>query len=215
MNNNKYVVIDLEMCKIYDEKIIKENDIKNEIIEFGAVIIDENLNITDSFKRYVHPQYGILDNHIKNLTGIKYEDIKSASMFETVLNEFNDWIPNNSIIVSWSENDKIQIEKEMNFKNIKLESFNNYLETWEDSQQEFSNKMNANKNYNLTEALVIADIKYDEHIHDALIDARNTALLFIKMKIENELTLSKDYNDDTVTQTYTYNPFASFFVNNR
>ena len=211
MNNNKYVVIDLEMCKIYDEKIIKENDIKNEIIEFGAVIIDENLNITDSFKRYVHPQYGILDNHIKNLTGIKYEDIKSASTFETVLNEFNDWIPNNSIIVSWSENDKIQIEKEMNFKNIKLESFNNYLETWEDSQQEFSNKMNANKNYNLTEALVIADIKYDEHIHDALVDARNTALLFIKMKTENELTLSKDYNDDTVTQTYTYNPFASFF----
>ena len=211
MNNNKYVVIDLEMCKIYDEKIIKENDIKNEIIEFGAVIIDENLNITDSFKRYVHPQYGILDNHIKNLTGIKYEDIKSASTFETVLNEFNDWIPNNSIIVSWSENDKIQIEKEMNFKNIKLESFNNYLETWEDSQQEFSNKMNANKNYNLTEALVIADIKYDEHIHDALVDARNTALLFIKMKIENELTLSKDYNDDTITQTYTYNPFASFF----
>ena len=94
---------------------------------------------------------------------------------------------------------------------IKLESFNNYLETWEDSQQEFSNKMNANKNYNLTEALVIADIKYDEHIHDALVDARNTALLFIKMKIENELTLSKDYNDDTITQTYTYNPFASFF----
>ena len=213
-DDNKYVVIDLEMCKIFDEKIIKENNIRTEIIEIGAVLINENLEIKDTFKRYVSPQYGILDNFIKELTGIKYTDIKTASIFETAIKEFFDWIPKDSIIVSWSENDKTQIEQELLFKNIDIEQYNIYLENWTDSQQEFTQRMNANKPYSLSEALVIADINYDENIHDALVDANNTALLFIKMKKEEVLQLNKEYNDDSVNQTYTYNPFEDLFMNN-
>ena len=51
MEHNQYVIIDLEMCKIFDEKIIKEKDFKTEIIEIGAVVVNENLEITDSFKQ--------------------------------------------------------------------------------------------------------------------------------------------------------------------
>ena len=49
------------------------------------------------------------------------------------------------------------------------------------------------KQYSLKEALIAADINYDEHIHDGLIDARNTAELFIKMKKEPVLKLNKYY----------------------
>ena len=215
MENNNYVLIDLEMCKVFDEKIIKEKNIKNEIIEIGAVIVNEDLEITDSFKKYVSPQYGILDEFIKDLTGIQYNDIKNATNFENVIKEFIDWIPKNSIIVSWSDNDKTQIEQELQSKNIELEGIDNYLNTWIDCQQEFNERMKAYRNYGLSEALVIADINYDENIHDALVDAKNTALLFIKMKKEKVLKLNKHYNDDTTSKTYTYNPFEEFALSEK
>ena len=214
MEHNQYVIIDLEMCKIFDEKIIKEKDFKTEIIEIGAVVVNENLEITDSFKQYVSPQYGLLDEYITNLTGVKYSDIQNASNFNESIEQFLQWIPKDSVIVSWSDNDKNQIEKELQLKDINLIEFDNYFDTWEDCQQEFSEKMNAKKIYSLSEALVIADIDYDENIHDALVDAHNTALLFIKMKKEKVLKLNEHYNDDSSTKTYTYNPFEEMLLNN-
>ena len=214
MEHNQYVIIDLEMCKIFDEKIIKEKDFKTEIIEIGAVVVNENLEITDSFKQYVSPQYGLLDEYITNLTGVKYSDIQNASNFHESIEQFLQWIPKDSVIVSWSDNDKYQIKKELQLKDINLIEFDNYFDTWEDCQQEFSEKMNATKIYSLSEALVIADIDYDENIHDALVDAHNTALLFIKMKKEKVLKLNEHYNDDSSTKTYTYNPFEEMLLNN-
>ena len=214
MEHNQYVIIDLEMCKIFDEKIIKEKDFKTEIIEIGAVVVNENLEITDSFKQYVSPQYGLLDEYITNLTGVKYSDIQNASNFHESIEQFLQWIPKDSVIVSWSDNDKYQIEKELQLKDINLIEFDNYFDTWEDCQQEFSEKMNATKIYSLSEALVSADIDYDENIHDALVDAHNTALLFIKMKKEKVLKLNEHYNDDSSTKAYTYNTFEEMLLNN-
>ena len=69
--------------------------------------------------------------------------------------------------------------------------------------------MNAQKNYKLSEALIIADIDYDEHEHDALVDAKNTAQLFIKMQCEPELKLNKYYS---IGQDTGYNPFAELLA---
>ena len=46
--------------------------------------------------------------------------------------------------------------------------------------------MDSERQYSLYEALVLGDIDFDEDIHDALVDARNTALLFAKMEMEEE-----------------------------
>ena len=61
--------------------------------------------------------------------------------------------------------------------------------------------------YRLSEALIIADIDYDENIHDALVDAKNTALLFAKMQREPKLTLNA-YLKTEETATAMFTPFA-------
>ena len=53
--------------------------------------------------------------------------------------------------------------------------------------------MHTQKVYRLSEALAITDIFYDENAHNALVDAQNTADLFVKMKTEDELVLSPYY----------------------
>jgi inhibitor of KinA sporulation pathway (predicted exonuclease) len=91
-------------------------------------------------------------------------------------------------------------------KGIVIESMEPIFDNWVDAQLTFGEKMDSPKTYKLSEALIIADINYDNGEHDALVDARNTAQLFIKMETESELKLSPYYS--TEAKVSTYNPFA-------
>lgn len=55
--------------------------------------------------------------------------------------------------------------------------------------------MNSAKCYKLSEALIAADIMYEDGAHDGLVDAYNTALLFIKMEKEPQLVLNSYYQN--------------------
>ncbi len=212
MNNKKYVIIDLEMCKVPRSKRDKKFSCRNEIIEIGAALIDENLTITDTFQTFVSPEFGVLDNFIKNLTGINDSDIANAPAIKEAVEKLMEWIPKDAIIVSWSENDKYQMSKELNSKGIES-PISDYFEEWEDCQKEFSKKMDSPKIYNLSEALIITGIQFDENIHDGLVDAENTALLFIKMKKETSLKMSPYYSSDSYSESPTYRPFANLLMN--
>ena len=89
-------------------------------------------------------------------------------------------------------------------KNLEIPKLEKYLDTWEDCQKTFGEKMNSPKTYRLSEALIIADIDYDENIHDGLVDAENTAMLFAKMKREPKLKLISCYmTEDEENTMYT------------
>ena len=72
--------------------------------------------------------------------------------------------------------------------------------------------MNSSKNYRLSEALIIADIDYDENIHDGLVDAENTAMLFAKMKREPKLKLISCYVTENEHNTM-YTPSGGLLKN--
>jgi len=189
-----YVVIDLEMCRVPKMLRPKDTNLYDEIIQIGAVRIDPSMQIADSFSSFVHPRYGLIDEFIENLTGIRPAMVEDAPDLEKALEAFLNWLPENSVILSWSGTDKEQIQKELPIKGIELPGLEDCFENWEDCQLLFSDKIGAKKKiYKLSEALRIADIDFDEHEHDGLADAHNTALLFIKMQTEKDLKLSKHY----------------------
>ena len=77
-----YVVIDLEMCKVpkmYRNKMYKY---ATEIIEIGTVLLNEDFRQIATLRQYVHPEYGVLDHYISNLTGIQNVQIKNAPLLE-------------------------------------------------------------------------------------------------------------------------------------
>ena len=115
---SKYVIVDLEMCNV--SKGIKRDSYnwRNELIQIGAVIVDESLNITDEFMTLVSPEFGVVDNFIEKLTGISRKDVQGAPKFKEALEMFVSWLPNDAILVSWSENDENQIRKETEAKGI-------------------------------------------------------------------------------------------------
>ena len=185
-----YVVFDLEMCKVQKGMAREKFPCARELIEIGAVAMNENYEIIDSFRTYVKPEHGRIDPYIKNLTGITQADVSNAPTADIALKSFYNWLPPSSIFVTWSGHDIKQIEREIKYKSIDLPELYNYLGNSIDCQVIFSEKMSTKSAYRLSEALSISNIDYDESIHTAYADAKNTALLFAKTQVEEVLILS-------------------------
>ncbi len=191
---SKYVVIDLEMCSASGKKRLKQKYSGCEVIQIGAVLLDESYQEIDSFKTYVQPEFGVLSNRIQNLTGIKPEHLKDAPLFEDALELFCNWVGEQDvIIIAWSENDEKQLRREMEKKGIENQRIQNMFVDWTDCQVTFAKKMQVERCYNLQEALIASDIFFQDGAHDALVDAHNTGLLFAKMEQEEVFSLNQYY----------------------
>ena len=200
-----YVVVDLEMCNVTNNELLKVFPYKSEIIQIGAVLMNEELEIIGEFDTYVKPKYGQLTWQIKKLTGIREEDLKDAQPLEVVMNDFLNWLPEGEVTaISWSMSDKFQFLKELSIKNIPYgEQFRTILETWVDCQPQFTQKMHTeHKNYQLKEALIATDIWTEGRLHNGLVDAKNTALLYAKMQREEELVLNPFYKIATEEENH-------------
>ena len=189
-----HVVVDLEMCRVPRANRTAEYIWKNETIQIGAVLLDENYAVADQFSTFVSPEYGYIDTFIKQFTGIEPKDVMDAPKMEKALQMFTEWIPEGDVaIVSWSGNDKLQIERELTGKNIRNQKIERLLENWNDCQVTFSEIMDTKRRYSLNEALIAADIISEGREHNGLSDAYNTALLFAKMETEEEFKLNETY----------------------
>lgn len=190
----RYVVIDLEMCKVPKAKRTDKYHWANETIQIGAVLLDEEYNVEDKFMTYVCPEYGELDAYIETLTGIKTANIAKAPNIERALRLFMEWTPKDAVLVAWSHSDEKQIRWEIEGKDIHIEGLEELFGRYIDAQKLFTQKIEGEKNYKLSEALIIADIDYEDGAHDGLTDAYNTALLFAKMQKENVMKLNPFYS---------------------
>lgn len=189
----QYAVVDLEMCKV--PNVVKKDKYpwRQETIQIGAVLLNESMEIIDTFSTYVFPQFGFIDTYINNLTGISGADLHNAPRMEEALRRFVNWLPDDVKAVSWSRNDERQIRHEIETKNICIEGLDAILDNWIDCQEIFGKKMNSPRCYKLSEALVAADIMYNDGAHNGLVDAQNTAFLFAKMEKETQLVLNPYY----------------------
>ena len=199
---SKYVVYDLEMCRVPRGEKRDEFGSRQELIQIGAVLLDEEYEIIDSFCTFVHPRYGELDDFIVKLTGITNADLVDAPSTEDALDSFLAWMPEDTVMVSWSESDIYQLYHEIDGKGIDSPRLEDLLEESVDCQYEFEEKLNSRRTYGLAEALSITGIDCDERVHDALSDARNTALLFKKIMTEPVLKMSKYYLSEDDMSSY-------------
>lgn len=187
----KYVVVDLEMCQVPKAARTEEYNYYNETIQIGAVLLDENYDVVSRFSTYVAPQFGSLTSKIKRLTGITEENLEGAPVLGEALQNFADWLPENELtFVEWSVSDETQLKREINSKAIDNKKASKLLEKCEDCQALFSKRANYSRKFNLTEALNAAGIYPEGHEHDGLSDAYNTAILYKKLKTEEDLHLN-------------------------
>lgn len=202
---SNYVVIDLEMCRVPKKRRI-DPEFFTETIEIGATLLDDSLQIVDEFKTFVSPEYGKIDRFIENLTKITNDDVSSAPDFERAIEMLFDWLPDDTVMISWSPSDAYQLSHEAMIKNVYTKRLRSFTENAIDCQLIFSEKINSVKSYSLTDALIIACIEYTDGAHDALVDAHNTALLYRKIMKSPEFITGPNYSFGNNASTYC--PFA-------
>lgn len=179
----KYIVIDLEMNAIAKEYVKESALCMLEVIQIGAVLLDESYQEIGSFVTLVKPQYNVrIEKRYEKLTGIKTGMVESAPCFSEALAMFFQWcdsIPGDSQIIQWSENDYQQICREMELKKISLpDRDKGYMQTsWFNFQKEYGQTLGVDRSLSLKDAVMYAGKDFSGHQHDALDDARNTAEL--------------------------------------
>ncbi len=176
----KHVVIDLEMNRI-PRKSPARAFCSSEIIEIGAVMLDDNLQEISSLRTYVKPEYSDdIAGDIQKLTGISYDMVAGAPGFNEALRMFTSWCHSTGddvTIYAWSGTDYSQVRKEMELKAYEISAEDQDLLTteWQDFQREFDSNMGFERAISLSMAIDMAGIEFEGRAHDALDDARNTA----------------------------------------
>lgn len=78
----------------------------NEIIEIGAVKLDDKLNEVSTFSELIRPVISKkLRSRIKNLTNISNEEVRTGRAFEEVIKEFEEWVGDDAVVMSWGDTD--------------------------------------------------------------------------------------------------------------
>ena len=207
---SSYVVVDLEMCRVPKHITRTKPRFSSELIQIGAVVLDSRYSVKDTFMTYVSPEYGWIDPFIRQLTGITNRMTRSAPSARRALEAFANWLPDDARLVAWSESDRAQIEREIAVKELDIPRLDSFMDhdCWIDCQQAFSKRIDSEKIFRLSEALILANIDYEAGAHDALVDAQNTARLFAKLQSPLEFTLSPYLIRSDMVDSYTFDPFA-------
>ena len=181
------IVIDVEMCGVQLRTARYPG--KNEIIQIGAVMMNESFEIVDLFSTYVKPRFGKIDHHIATLTGISEKNIKNAPDIEEALAEMLQWIGDNEpTFYAWSTNDYYQIRKEIKWKCEETLRWDVLLEeeNWIDYQEKLGRRLKSTKRLKLTEALELVELDIEGQLHDGFDDAYNTARMIAKLEIHKD-----------------------------
>ena len=79
----------------------------NEVLEIGAVMVDEELEVIDTFSVIIRSQLiKKLSGRVKNLTHISNEDMSSGVSFQRAVADFSKWIGSRQcVFMSWGNSD--------------------------------------------------------------------------------------------------------------
>ena len=178
----KHVVVDLEMNPVSREFREVRRKLNEEVIEIGAVRLDENFQQEAEFQCYVKPEYGPIKKHITSLTGITQAMVADKKTYAACFQDFVDWVGEEETkIYSWSMSDIKQLRSECRYK---LPDFDiDWLNArWVDLQQEFDDRLGLHNSLALKHALGAMDHKYEGTQHTALADAINTSAILTLMQ---------------------------------
>jgi len=186
-----YVVLDIEFN---GRKFA--SDLPMEVIEIGAVRLDEQLRQTGEFSALIQPVYfAQLNSFIKEKTGIPQEAIDQAERFPKVITAFMNWLGDNDsfLLVTWGGEDlkRIVLDTRMHQMDDAYWLGVDYF----DLLKGYIRYRNMKNDISVEAALAELDITPEGSAHRALDDAKMTAEIFRAVIGHMDLKQVKRYKD--------------------
>ncbi len=111
-----YIVVDFEWNQTSYGKGSENRKIPFEIIEIGAVKLNEKRKEVDRFSRTIRPKvYKKLHYITKELTGITQEELNVSDPFTYVLVDFMLWCGKDYTFCTWGNMDLVELQRNMKY----------------------------------------------------------------------------------------------------
>lgn len=179
-----YIVFDLEWNQCPDGKEKEVAGLPFEIFEIGAVKLDENLELIDSFSEYIKPEvYKELHYVARGLTHTTTEQLQSGGSFGDVAKRFLSWCGEEHIMCSWGAMDLVELQRNMRYFGV--DNTLGYPLFYYDIQKLLSiDKEEGEIRRSLESAVDLFGIEKAIDFHSAINDAEYTAKVFQKLDFE-------------------------------
>ncbi len=169
-----YIVLDLEWNQRLkgQEKITEPVSLRGEIIQIGAVKLDGDYCVTDTFKILVSPvHYKEMHRMVTEITNITTKDLKKGLPFPEAYEKFEMWCGDEFVFLVWGIDDLDMLCDNMQLHNMDTSS----VPTTYNLQLAFDNQISKeHRQISLARAMEMLG-EPALRFHDALNDALNTA----------------------------------------
>lgn len=209
-----YIVLDLEWNSAFHKK---EGRFVNEIIQIGAVKLDENFEMLDTFKVYIKSALSKkLSVRVIELTGISNNQMSSGTSFENAVLKYNKWAGKDTVTMTWSDSDLYAlVENTRLFLDDRdMLRIEKYLDLQSYIQDVLRSRGHEIKNQiSLANAANLLDVSTSDFaLHNAVDDS------LLAAKLLKETFDAKRFNffikDTTDPKFYKRLLFKSYYINN-
>lgn len=177
----QYIVIDLEWNGSYSKKA---HGYFNEIIEVGAVKVDERMRIVDTFRAGIKPVVSKkLSTIVTDLTNITAEELEDGTTFTAMMRQLSRWMgTESSTVLTWSTTDLLVLMENCRYFTGRQEIpfLRNYMDFQVYAQQRMG--VDTSQQLGLARAGEMLGIPEDDmSLHRALDDSKLTAAILQKV----------------------------------
>lgn len=189
-----YVVFDLEWNQAADLRTRTANSLLFEIIEIGAVKLNENREQIGEFHELIRPQVFHTMNQVTGeLIHLKMEQLENCRSFPEVAADFISWCGRDFIFCTWGSLDLTELQKNMDYYNMTPVSERTLK--YYDVQKLFSIAFEDRKSRRtLQYAVDFLHIRKDVAFHRAYTDAHYTAEILRSIR---DNRIFRNYSFDT------------------
>lgn len=175
-----YIVLDMEWNQPFNTKSMIKSPVLlyGEIVQIGAVKLDENYHILDTFKIMVHPKYYTkMHKKVSKLTNITNDELQYGFPFPVAFKHFKKWCGEEFVFLTWGAIDIDMLRDNMLIHKMNTE----WLPTAFNIQVIFDDQITKeNRQASLSYAMEkIGEPAFDAH--DALNDAKNTVCICLHL----------------------------------
>lgn len=195
-----YIIVDFEwnQASRLPGNIDPPYPLTGEIIQIGAVKLDEQYNMIDRFQQVVKPVYfRVMNPNVQQLTGIEEELLETGVSFVEAVQALRTWATEQSneglAWFSWGFDDRLILKENLELFELKKE----WMEQWYDLQMIYRFQKDPSPNQTaLKTAMDALELIAPENLgeaHNAFFDAYCAGMIAGKMNLEEGIAQSKQY----------------------
>lgn len=172
-----YIIIDLEWNQATYKTMHLRHDLnlRGEIIQIGAVKINEQYEISGTFNKFIKPiAFSKMNPFVANLLMLTDDDLAYCENFPSVYKEFLEWCGDEYVFLTWGNDDSLIL-----MDNLKIHCFESGLAEFYDLQKIYGRINGVTKGLQVSLDNALANIGVNNQLmrHDALGDAMNTMIV--------------------------------------